>query len=99
MSCTLVNETCPAAVSTVNMITNSFNLGTGDVDFIHEEPSKNGSVLTLASFPAANTLRIFKNGQCLVETADYTVADLDVTLVVAPTADDVFVADYLPQPA
>lgn len=99
LACTSIcNETCPAAVSSVTLVTNVFNLGEGDVNWIHAEATVAGDnvTITLPSLPAANTLKLFKNGQ---QIDDFELVDDTITLDVAKQAEDVFVYDYLPQPA
>jgi len=96
---TLVNETCPAAVSTVTVVTNQFLIDSAETAWVQSQLTPAGSVLTLASLPVANTLKVFRNGQLQALTADYSRIDLVITLVTAPEASDVYVVAYVAQPA
>ena len=52
---------------------------------------------TLAHTPTSGTVRLFKNGQLLTPTTDYTVSSGVVTMVVAPTTfptTDVLLSNY-----
>jgi len=72
-----------------------------ETNFIHDEltPDLVAGTLTLTALPIAGTLKVFKNGQLLTPDVDYTVADLVVTLTVAPLVADVYIVSYLAQPA
>jgi hypothetical protein len=96
--CTLVNETCPAAPGTVTLITNIFTVDGATTNWVHETLVPADSILTLPSLPVTDTLKVYKNGQVLVFEADYTRIDVEITLLVAPTDEDVYVVDYLAQP-
>jgi hypothetical protein len=99
MACptSICNETCPAAVSTINLVTNAISLGTTDVVAVHQlvYPSASSISLPGSDVPVAGTFKLFKNGQLLTPDVDYTLADSIVTLIVAPESTDVYVADYL----
>lgn len=99
MTCTLVNETCPAAVSTVTVVTNTFAVDGVTTDYVNAVAAFVANVHTLAAIPVLDTFSLFKNGQKLVSGVDYTLSDDTVTLLVAQTADDVYVVNYLATPA
>lgn len=81
----IANETIPMAVSTVNIVPG---------ENTRETLTPDGVTLTLSSVPLANFM-LFKNGLLLTEDVDYTILEDEVTLLVAPDPEDLFVADYL----
>ena len=93
----ICNETCPAAISTINIVTNNLSLGDDDVVAVSQQVYPAESLITLPEndVPVAGTFKLFKNGQLLTVDADYALADDVVTLVVAPVGTDVYVADYM----
>ena len=76
--------------------------GTPRPQFIDSEDlvgTKNGTnkVFTINNFPSpATSLKIFRNGQRLKLTTDYTLSGKTITLVtdVAPASDELLYADY-----
>ena len=100
LACTSIcNETCPSAVSSVTLVQNQFIVNDETTTYLHQVVTASGTAITLPSNPVVNTFKLFKNGQLLTPTTDYTRSQTAVTLVVAASADDVYVADYLPEPS
>jgi len=99
MSCptSICNETCPAAISTINIVTNTVSLGDDTVVPVSQHVYPSGSIIMLPSndVPIAGTFKLFKNGQLLTADSDYSLADDVATLVMAPVSTDVYVVDYI----
>ena len=89
-----VGDGTPAAVSTVNLITQTVTLGDG-AGKVHETVSASGTAIVLPSIPVANTLSLYKNGQLLAPGTDYSLVGDTVTLVVAAVDTDLYLADYI----
>jgi hypothetical protein len=58
---------------------------------IGETPSgtinNSNTIFTIANTPVSSSVEVFKNGQRLTETTDYTISGVTITFVVAPYTD------------
>lgn len=78
---------------------NSGTYASGSASFVdHETPSGsiNGSntSFTLAFTPVAGTVRLYRDGQLLTYTGDYTISTATITMVAAPLTGSVLLAFY-----
>ena len=89
-----VDDGTPAAVSTVNLITQTITMGDG-AGSVNEVVSASGTDIALPSEPVTGTMNLYKNGQLLTPGVDYTQVGTAVTLLVAAVSDDVYVASFL----
>lgn len=93
----IANETIPSQIQTINIITETVVLGNADCVEVNQQCYPSGDVITLpeGDSPISGSFKLYKNGQMLTPTTDYTIADGVVTLVVTPIPEDVYLYNYL----